>query len=146
MLSAFNSKGEQVLAREVTKKDGPFSCPECGGEVTVKKGVIKIHHFAHVPPFTCSFGVGESEAHRAAKLEVYDALLPAPEVDKLMIERVVKRPSYKVRLDVSCRARNRHLLTIELQFSEKEPNKLGERTKLYTASKIYVLWLLPYPE
>ncbi len=146
MLSAYNAKGRQVIARDVTKADGPFTCPDCQGEVILKKGEEKVHHFAHVPPFACSFGAGESEEHRAAKLEVYDALLPAPEVGWLMIERVVKRPSYKVRLDVSCRVRNRHLLTIELQFSEKQPNELGERTELYTASEIYVLWLLPFPE
>lgn len=146
MLSAYDANGRQVIARDVTKADGPFSCPDCQGEVILKKGVEKVHHFAHIRPFTCSNGVGESEEHRAAKQEVYDALFPAPEVGLLMIERVVKRPSYKVRLDVSCKVRNRYLLTIELQYSKKRPNELSMRTELYTASEIYVLWLLPYPE
>ncbi len=146
MLSAYNSEGRQVIASEVTKEDGPFHCPECRGEVNLKKGALIVHHFAHVPPFNCTFGVGESEEHRAAKQEVHDALLSVPEVDWLMIERLIKRPRYKVRLDVSCRIRKRHRLTVELQYSEESPDELSERTSLYTTSGIYVLWLLPYPE
>jgi competence protein CoiA len=146
MLSAYNAIGRQVIARDVTKAEGPFTCPDCQGEVILKKGVEKIHHFAHVPPFSCFHGVGESDEHRAAKQEVHDALLSVPQVDWLMIERVIKRPLYKARLDVSCRVRNKHRLTIELQYSKKEPDELSRRTKLYTVSKIYVLWLLPYPE
>jgi competence protein CoiA len=73
MLSAYNARGRQVIARDATKTDGPFTCPDCGGEVILKKGEEKVHHFAHVPPFTCSFGVGESQEHRAAKQEIYDA-------------------------------------------------------------------------
>lgn len=146
MLSAYDANGRQVIARDVTKAEGPFTCPDCRGEVILKKGAEKVHHFAHVPPFTCSFGVGESEEHRAAKQEVYDALLPVPEVSWLMIERVVKRPSYKVRLDVSCRVRNRNLVVIELQYSEESPKELSRRTSHYTDSGIHVLWLLPYPE
>jgi competence protein CoiA len=146
MLSAYNAKGRQVIARDTTKEDGPFTCPDCQGMVIIKKGVEKVHHFAHVSPFDCSFGVGESEEHSAAKLEVYDALLPAPEVDKLMIERVVKRPSYKVRLDVSCRVRNWHLFAIELQYSEESPEELSQRTSHYADSRIHVLWLFPRPE
>src|SRR5260370_13049725 len=146
MLSAYNAKDRQVIARDATKAEGPFTCPDCQGEVILKKGEEKVHHFAHVPPFTCSFGVGESEEHRAAKQEVYDALVLVSEVDRLMIERLVKRPQYKIRLDVSFRILARHLLTIELQYSEKPPDELSERTGLYTDSGIHVLWLLPYPE
>lgn len=68
MLSAYNADGRQVIARDVTKEDGPFYCPECQGEVTIKKGAIKVHHFAHVPPFACSFGVGESDEDAIAKV------------------------------------------------------------------------------
>jgi competence protein CoiA len=146
MLSAYDATGRQVIARDVTKAEGPFACPDCQGEVILKKGVEKVHHFAHVPPFTCNFGVGESEEHLTAKLQVYNALLPAPEVRLLMVERVIKRPSYKVRLDVSCRVKNRYFLTIELQFSTESPDELSERTEHYTASDIYVLWLLPFPK
>ena len=142
MLSAYNPNGRQVIARDVTKEDGPFFCPECEGEVTLKKGVIKVHHFAHVPPFTCSFGVGESEEHRAAKQEVYDALLPASEVSWLMVERFLG----EVRLDISCYIGKKHLLTVELQFSDISPDIIAARTSYYTARKIHVLWLLPYPE
>jgi len=146
MLSAYNANGKQVIACDVTKADGPFTCPECQGEVILKQGLEKVHHFAHVPPFACSHGTGESKEHRAAKQEVYKALKLAPEVSLLMVERFVKHAQGNVFLDVSCRVRNRHLLTIELQYSQKSPAELRQRTILYTASGIHVLWLLPYPE
>jgi competence CoiA-like predicted nuclease len=63
-----------------------------------------------------------------------------------MIERVVKRSSYKVRLDVSCHVREAHLLTIEIQYSDEPLKELSRRTSLYTKNRIHVLWLLPYPE
>src|SRR2546430_12963363 len=46
----------QVLASSVSKVDGPFTCPMCMCEVLVKKGRVKIHHFAHIPPTICAYG------------------------------------------------------------------------------------------
>jgi len=74
MLSAYNRLGEQVVAWEAAKEDGPFSCPECGQAVVVKKGFVVAHHFAHVPPSTCQYGAGESVDHWLAKYEIYEAL------------------------------------------------------------------------
>src|SRR5258708_27298285 len=138
MLSAYNANRKQVMACDVTKADGPFTCPECQGEVILKQGTEKVPHFAHVPPFACSHGVGESKEHRAAKQEVYNALKLVPEVSLLMAERFVKHVQRNVYLDVSCRVRNRHLLTTELQYSKKSPTKHSQRTILYHAMAIPV--------
>lgn len=142
MLTAYNVKGRQVFARDVTKADGPFACPECGGEVIVKKGSSIIHHYAHVPPFTCSMGAGESPEHLAAKLEIHDALSPLPHVSRLMVERTLN----KLRFDVSFRVNNRHCVTAEIQYSQYSPDEISDRTSHYTNTRIYALWLLPYPE
>jgi len=36
-----------VMARMVSKKDGPFSCICCDGEMVLKRGTLKRSHFAH---------------------------------------------------------------------------------------------------
>jgi len=54
---------EKVFARNSVKQEAPFACPSCSKEVTIKKGDIKAHHFAHKPPVTCDHGMGESDAH-----------------------------------------------------------------------------------
>jgi competence protein CoiA len=60
---------------DVERSDGPFTCPVCKGLVIVKKGAFKIHHFAHVPPYICKYGEGETEEHRLTKIGIYEALL-----------------------------------------------------------------------
>ena len=71
MLKA-STTNKEVLSMEVEKEDGPFFCPSCRGKVILKKGRIKIPHFAHKPPVTCIYGKGESEIHYKAKLEIRD--------------------------------------------------------------------------
>ena len=41
------SKTGIVMARIVSKKDGPFSCICCDGEMVLKRGSLKRSHFAH---------------------------------------------------------------------------------------------------
>jgi competence protein CoiA len=141
MLSALNAHNREVVAREMSKDNGPFYCPACRGEVMVKKGTIKIHHFAHVPPAKCLYGTGESEEYRTAKLAIYDALCSVPEVSKLMVDRYLETQQ----LDVSCCIRERQYLTIEIQFGQEPPEEIARRLSLYAAKKIHVLWLFPHP-
>ena len=83
MMSANNENG-YILASIATKEDGPFTCPMCNGPALVKKGRVKIHHFSHIPPTHCAYGLGESEKHRQVKQEIYDALSLHPDVTKLV--------------------------------------------------------------
>jgi len=54
-----------------------YACPGCGEPVIVRKGVIKIHHFAHKPgERDCKFydHPGEGEIHKMVKHMVADSL------------------------------------------------------------------------
>jgi hypothetical protein len=54
-----------------------YACPGCGEPVIVRKGVIKIHHFAHKPgERDCKFydHPGEGETHKMVKHMVADSL------------------------------------------------------------------------
>src|ERR1044071_3841176 len=106
MLIAKYKRG-YISALNAEMEDGPFRCPECRLEVILKKGDIYTHHFAHNPGEGCSFGEGwennqegspgESELHKLAKKEIYDALKEHKEVTNLKLERYLD----SVRPDIS---------------------------------------------
>ena len=141
MLSAYNRLGEQVVAWEATREEGPFSCPECGQTVILKKGSAVVHHFAHLPPSTCQCGAGESVEHWLAKFEIFEALRTHPRVTKLMVERYLG----SVKPDVSFRL-GEHYVAIEMQRSELSPASIARRTRIYAAMGIHVLWMPPYED
>jgi competence protein CoiA len=49
-------------------------CPECRDRVVLKKGLIKIPHFAHQPDASCYFGVNEGVDHLRTKTNIAEAL------------------------------------------------------------------------
>jgi len=138
MLAAMNGS-IQVVAGNVTKKDGPFFCPECNGEVLVKKGTKKVHHFAHIPPTTCVYGEGETELHRKAKMELFQALSQYDELSEVQLERGLG----EVRPDVSF-VYNNTLFAIEVQASNLDWKEISRRTSIYQQKGIPVLWTPPY--
>src|SRR5258708_2380636 len=136
-----NERSLQVVAWNVTKKDGPFFCPECNGEVRVKKGTKNVHHFAHIPPTTCIYGEGETELHRKAKMELFQALSQYDELSEVQLERDLG----EVRPDVSFVCHNT-LFAIEVQASNLDWNEISRRTSIYEQKSIPVLWTPPYPD
>ncbi len=140
MLSAYNQHEDDVVAWEVTREQGPFFCPECGEQVVVKKGQFKIHHFAHLPDSDCTYGVGESEEHRQAKYEIYEALLQHPSVGGLKVERNLK----DVRPDISFCWLGKDKVAIELQISAIALDEVERRTRSYMTKNMSVLWMTPY--
>ena len=135
MLSAYNQSGE-VMATEVSPEDGPFYCPACREQVILKQGRIVIAHFAHYPEATCAYpNEGESDEHRLAKLEIYQALLQASGVTDVRLERYLQ----DVRPDVSF-VKNGQLVAVEIQVSQLSRDDIAWRTKAYARKDIAVLW------
>src|SRR6056300_909860 len=69
-----------------------YNCPGCGESVIVKKGDVKIHHFAHKPgERDCKFydHPGESEIHKMSKHIIADLLR------NKKIKKVVTKCSYR---------------------------------------------------
>ena len=61
----FALDGTQVLlSPEVAEKGREYFCPACGDIVILKKGEIKVAHFAHKVSDTCS---QETIVHKTAK-------------------------------------------------------------------------------
>ena len=136
MLSASNRLGE-VVATEVSPEDGPFSCPACREQVILKQGRKVIAHFAHYPETACAYtGDGESDEHRLAKLEIYQALVRAPDVTDVRLERYLR----EVRPDVSF-VLNGQLVALEIQASMIDRDGIAWRTTAYAKKNIAVLWM-----
>ena len=126
----------RVVASEEERDAGPWICPSCSVQVALKKGTIKVHHFAHYPPVSCEYGVGESDEHRQCKTAIYEALRSAPTASKWELERDLG----SVRPDVSGYIGSTPV-AIEVQASELRLERIAQRTSEYHAKGIYVLWL-----
>lgn len=133
------SDGSKVMAWREEKTHRPWSCPECAGDVVLKKGTVKIHHFAHKPP-ACAHGVGETEAHRACKVALFEALRVDPRVTDCELERKVDELRPDLSMYVAMNGQ-KIPLAIEVQISKLTLAELERRTALYEAKRIPVLWL-----
>lgn len=125
-----------ILARNAQKSEGPFSCPSCGEEVVLHKGNIKIHHFQHKPPVTCSRGEGESQLHYGIKLAIYDALQLEPNVTDVEIEKDFGISTADVFAII-----NGVPVAIEVQRSKLSVRSITARTANYHTLNIAVLWI-----
>lgn len=130
------STNKKVRARVVEKSDGPFYCPKCGSELNIRKGMVKVHHFAHKPPVTCNYGKGESETHRKAKESIYEALLERTDVSIVELEK----DWGEVVSDVYAEIKG-HAVAFEIQISNLTMAEIIHRTKSYASKGIAVLWL-----
>ena len=133
------SDGRIVTAYLEEKFHGPFLCVECGAEVILKTGAQRVTHFAHANPDPCRYAEGESEAHRACKMEIFEALRQAPGVRDVALERSLGN----VRPDVSAYI-HEVPVAIEVQVSSLPLPTIMRRTIAYAQKGIYVLWLLQW--
>ena len=138
MQVAHDPSNSRCLAWETEKSQGPFSCPECKGDVILKKGRVREHHFAHRPPFTCQYGSGESEIHYRAKRELFTALSAHPRCNKCELERSLKG----VRPDISLYIKT-HRVAIEIQRSSVTVEDIIRKAEVYNKLGIYLLYLFP---
>lgn len=137
MLSALRSSDQaKVLAGAVEKEEAPFHCSSCHAEVVLRKGRIRIHHFAHKPPVTCARGQGETEEHHRAKLAIYEALQNAPNVTGVEIEKDLGTAVADVYAIISGRP-----VAIEVQRSNLSVATITSRTATYRALGVAVLWV-----
>jgi hypothetical protein len=75
LLGAINTNNEQYILpifaekEDASRKKIIYKCPTCQEDVTLKKGDILRHHFAHKSGARCKFydGCNESEIHKGAK-------------------------------------------------------------------------------
>jgi hypothetical protein len=117
--------------------DRDYRCPdaECGARVILKRGTIRIAHFAHHPGSVCSLA-GESLAHMSAKLHIAEEYCRRGFTAD--VEVPVFSPLENRRADVLIASpRNPQLrYAIEVQDSIIGETELWQRTRSYQAARI----------
>ena len=136
MLIALRENNEDARAWLENKKSGPWFCPLCKESLILRKGEIRVDHFAHRPNSDCDWGRGESEKHRQCKIELYQSLVHIPAVSCIALERDLKT----VRPDLSFLLHGQRV-AIEVQVSELSMEKILHRTREYKKLDTAVLWL-----
>lgn len=137
MLVAFLDN-TRIEASEAGK--GPdYRCPKCRSRLVLRKGRIRVHHFAHKPPVTCSWARGETLAHLAAKRVVRKAF--AERGLRAEVEHVVESLSGDRRADVMVWSPKGKPVAIELQHGSMGIEELEARTRSYLDAGTSVVWV-----
>jgi hypothetical protein len=137
MLTA-NRDGLKVDA--AASERGPvYLCAKCAREVTLKKGRIVIHHFAHKPPTDCTWASEETQAHLAAKLCLREAYRRRGYQADYEVE--VLSSEGDRRADVLITAPNGERVAIEIQHQPLLFDAIERRTQGYIAAGVPVMWL-----
>ena len=135
MVVGLTSEGNRIIAWDARKEGAAFYCPECEERVTLKKGEIRIHHFAHRPGAVCP-NAGESMRHLAIKQSLFLALREYEGCGRCALERVLPG----VRPDLSLRIGGTPV-AIEIQLSSVPAAEISRRLLSYTDLGIYCLWI-----
>lgn len=138
MLTALSNDNPHCYAWSTEKKEGPFFCKSCLQEVILKKGRVRIHHFAHKPPVTCQYGHGESAIHYKAKREIFESLKTNINCSYCELEKKVNN----VIPDIYTVIKEFHI-AIEIQKSKMTVQDMYNRTIEHYKNNLSVLWIIP---
>jgi competence protein CoiA len=130
--------GRRVEARYAERGPG-YSCPNCRCPVVLKRGRIRVAHFAHKPPKTCDWAKGETLAHLEAKGFVRDAL--AARGLRAEVERVVPSLPDNRRADVMTWSPSGIQVAVELQHTGIGLDEIERRAFSYARAGIAQVWL-----
>jgi competence protein CoiA len=121
------------------EKGFDYFCPGCGAALILRKGRVRIHHFAHHPPVSCAWEVGETLAHLEAKLALRDAL--SSRAHRAELEWPVASLAGDRRADVFIWEMLGGQIAFELQHTGIGIDEIERRSRAYMAAGLAVVWL-----
>ena len=129
MLIALDSDNKRISAKEAPK-GAEYRCSACGEKVELRKGEVRIPHFAHWKNSECidSWRHDMSEWHYT-----WQDMFP---ID--CQEIVVENDGEKHRADVLI---ENHKIVIEFQHSRIKPEEFEERNTFYHKCGYHIIWL-----
>lgn len=129
----------RVYAKSATPSDGPFVCPGCGQQVTLRRPRERaVANFAHRPGSECAYARGESPRHLEVKQALYDALREQG------IPAELEFDTGNTRADVYFEHAGREYV-IEVQRSRITVEKIKDRMRKHAAADRVVVWVLTTP-
>lgn len=137
MLIAF-SENQTIVRADQACLSEHYRCPGCKKKVILKKGQVKVHHFAHIKKEGCaSFSEGETEEHLKGKLDLYNWLkhLQIPVQLEPYLNDLQQRPDLLAFIDEAP-------IAIEFQCSPIPIETIEKRTEGYLSKGYRVLWIV----
>lgn len=130
----------QLVMANIADPGLKYSCPICDQEVRLRRGQIKVAHFAHCRGAGCSYGEGETEEHLLGKVQIYQWL--AQRGIQVQVEYYL--PKIAQRPDIMFQWR-RQPVVIEFQCSPLSIQRISERNQGYHSLGIHPYWYLGSP-
>jgi hypothetical protein len=127
---------EIIYAWQANDKNADYRCPECKGEVILKKGIYKIPHFAHKANLGCNFGEGVTEEHLMVQKDIYEILTSLGFYCELECRRFEHR-----RADIYAEINDKKIV-FEVQHSSITPQEILARNQYYSRQGCSVIWIL----
>jgi competence protein CoiA len=138
LLIAENKQKQRFLAASsATSKNEEFFCPACKQKVILKKGSIKIPHFAHY--YQCPLNIeGETLEHLLGKLGLQQAFSQANFKNKLEVylKKLHQRPDLLVLIGP------KQFLAVEFQCAFLDLKLFEKRTASYLKNGLKCWWIL----
>ncbi|MTJ91569.1 MAG: competence protein CoiA [Desulfovibrio sp.] len=138
MLTALSSHRTHCYAWVTEKNEAPFFCKECLKEVILRKGSVRIHHFAHKSPVTCQYGLGETDVHHKAKKGIFEALKTNPNCSYCELEKKINNAIPDVYAVIK-----KVPVAIEIQRSNITVQDVCDRTLAHHKNGLSVIWVIP---
>ena len=137
VLVALDANGNRVVALDTTDKQAEYFCPKCGERVILKRGSVKIPHFAHEIKSDCTYGEGESQEHLEVKQWLYEYFKQ---------RGIEAYPEFRqwddIRPDVAVKIGGRWV-GFEIQKSMISIEDIQDRMERNRNHGVSVLWILP---
>ncbi len=131
--------GTRIEAAEAER--GPeYFCPNCRGVVTLKKGKLVTHHFAHKPPTDCSWASGETQRHLTAKKMLRDGLRARGLRAEVEVEILSTGGDRRADV-VAWSSDGKTQIAFEIQHQPILFDAIEARTKAYIAAGVPVIWI-----
>lgn len=115
-------------------------CPECRMPVTLRRGSIKIAHFAHKPPTNCTWAKGETREHLQAKIIVRDGFRCMGYEAEYEVEVLSSGGDRRADILVALPATGEKW-AIEVQHSPLLYPAIQQRTEAYITAGLPVMWM-----
>jgi hypothetical protein len=133
------SSGTLRVDADVAERGVSYHCPGCHSPVMLRRGAVKVAHFAHKSLSNCGYASGETTVHMTAKLAFLRAFRGRglrTEVEFLVPTLLGDR-----RADVMVWSPSGRQVAIEVQHSAISLEDLHRRSESYASSGIAVVWI-----